>query len=274
MKHLVVPTDFSDTANNALKIAVDLAEHVNMNVIICHVYQYYTGDGFALETIAQMTEQIEEGLKIKLEKSVSIFSDRNVSIDYKLIAGNAVHSFLKESFMENCELIIVGSQGASGIKEIILGSNAEQVIRKAECPVLTIQSGVEEVQMNKVLFASNFLKEIYPAFQRLNVLFQFFKPNLHLLKIITPQHFESSAFSKEIINDFISACQPENYSVEVANEYEVESGIISHARESNSDIIAIATHGNTGISHLISGSIAENIANQSPIPVLSVKIPS
>ena len=272
MKYIIVPTDFSECANNALRIAVDLAKRVNLDIILCHVYQFYSNESFDIETISDIASEKEKKLQMDLNLLIEPYKTRNLNFRKEILLGKSIVKFLSASFMEKAELIVIGSHGASGIKEILLGSNAEQIIRKSNYPVLTIQSSIKEIQINKILFASNFLAEVYPAFKSLQEFISVFKPKLHLLKIITPEHFETSSYSNSIISDFIQDCHPENYTVEIANEYEVESGIIDHAHSSHSDVIAIATHGNTGISHLISGSIAENIANHSPLPVLSVKI--
>ena len=92
---------------------------------------------------------------------------------------------------------------------------------------------------------------------------------LVFVKIITPNTFETTPDTLKLIKEFAEKNSFEDYTAEVFNYYTEEEGIRAFGQEIGADIIALSTHGRTGISHLLFGSIAEEVANHASIPVLT-----
>ena len=88
----------------------------------------------------------------------------------------------------------------------------------------------------------------------------------------TPSNFESSRVIKSRIHTFVQKHGLENYTMEIYNESTEEDGIIYFAEDIDADMIALATHGKTGLNHLLSGSIAEDIVNHAQRPVWTCKV--
>ena len=93
-----------------------------------------------------------------------------------------------------------------------------------------------------------------------------------MLKVITAANFEPTSRSKNIINAFVKEHKLDNCTINIYNHETEEAGIIEFSEEVNADMILIGTHGRTGLSHLINGSIAEDLLNHASRPVLSIKI--
>jgi nucleotide-binding universal stress UspA family protein len=77
---------------------------------------------------------------------------------------------------------------------------------------------------------------------------------------------------KNELEDFVKKFKLSNYTINIYNSRNIEKGITDFSDEVNADLIAIETHGRTGIAHLINGSLAEDVANHIDCPVLSIKI--
>lgn len=123
-----------------------------------------------------------------------------------------------------------------------------------------------------MVFASDFYGESYAVFEKIKFFAELSEAHIHLLKVITPRHFEPTPISKKLLEDFIEYFKLTNYSINIYNATSIEKGITDFGDEINADLIAIETHGRTGIAHLINGSLAEDVANHIDRPVLSIRM--
>lgn len=141
MKRILVPTDFSEHAEDALKVAAQIAKKNNSEIIILHT----------LELPSQMNDAILGGISIpetmlfmkKANEMLDEISSRpylnGISITEIAKIDKPIHGIKQVSNDHNVDLIIMGSHGSSGIEELLIGSNAEKVVRNSEIPVLIIK---------------------------------------------------------------------------------------------------------------------------------------
>jgi hypothetical protein len=101
---------------------------------------------------------------------------------------------------------------------------------------------------------------------------EIFEAKLHLVKINTPNNFETNRTIFKEMKTFVEKYNISNYSLNVYNDYIEEDGIIYFCEDIGADMIALATHGRTGFMHLLSGSIAEDIVNHAKRPVWTCKL--
>jgi nucleotide-binding universal stress UspA family protein len=92
---------------------------------------------------------------------------------------------------------------------------------------------------------------------------------IHLVRINTPLNFESDVKVKKDMEAFARRIGLKNYTINSFSHYQEEEGIIHFAKTIDADLIALSTHGRTGFAHVLAGSIAEDVANHSVIPVLT-----
>ena len=161
----------------------------------------------------------------------------------------------------------MGSRGTSGYEEVLIGSNTERVVRHSKCPVITVKTPVDFSQVTDIVFAADFIEAEDNVAAELKAMQNFLHAKLHLVKIDTPGNFENSRTIKKRIQAFVQKHGLENYTMEIYNESTEEDGIIYFAEDIDADMIALATHGRTGLKHLLSGSIAEDVVNHAQRPV-------
>ena len=133
MKIILVPTDFSSNANNALKYANDFAKAINNKIVLLHSYPPLVGKyniipGVVAEDIAIQKKSSEK----KLEKVSSKFI--TVPSSYLVKAGDPIEEITDAAQKSKSQLIIMGTHGASGLKRILFGSNTSDVISKSNIP--------------------------------------------------------------------------------------------------------------------------------------------
>jgi nucleotide-binding universal stress UspA family protein len=188
---------------------------------------------------------------------------------------NSISSMAKNI---SADLIVMGSSGSKGLAEMTIGSNTEKVVRSSSVPVLVVKNNGINFSSETILFVSDFKEENIEAYKRISQISVMLGSKLSLLYINLPgKHFKSTKQMDEtLFNFFTKAEYPDPVSaIKKVNRYAdftIEEGIKNYSYLSSADIIAIPTHGRTGLSHLLHGSISEDVANHSMKPVLTVKI--
>lgn len=184
----------------------------------------------------------------------------------------AFDGVIEESKKQNVDLVVMGSSGATGLKEILVGSNTEKVVRHSEVPVLVVKKGSSDIEINNIVFASDFTKDSKSKFQDVIDFAAIFNAKLHLLYINTASNFSSTKKISTTINNFIADFDIPNFETYIYNDVSVEKGILNYANEINADLIAINTHGRSGLSNLLNASIGKELANHAIRPVITFKI--
>jgi nucleotide-binding universal stress UspA family protein len=170
------------------------------------------------------------------------------------------------------DLVVMGSHGTDGLTEIFIGSNAEKVVRNSEIPVLVIKDDLENFKVENFLFACDFKEENLRAFQKALEFAETLSAEIHLVYINTPgDEFLSSSDIYNKVTHFLQKAGI-GKEVEIYNDYSVERGVLNYSDSIGADVIGIPTHGRKGLAHFFMGSIGEDIANHSRIPVITFRI--
>lgn len=275
MNKILVPVDFSKPSENALRVASDLARKNNAELYVLHVVEM-AETLFGTEQFNVNDEQIIFFMKIA-KKRFAKFLDKpfleGLSVKDSVLLGSPTMGINELQEQENIDLIVMGSNGASGIDEILIGSNTEKVVRHSKIPVLVIKPGLENLDINDIVFASNFDEENINAFHRAVSFAESYGANLHLLYVNLPgNQFYSTAEINEQINAFLSKADYTAEHMTIYNDYSIELGVINGSKSLGADIIAMPTHGRKGLSHFFNGSIGEDVVNHSTLPVITFKI--
>jgi nucleotide-binding universal stress UspA family protein len=256
-------------------VAASIAKRTDSRLILMHIINipsYESNMSFS------EFQDVAEGLFImklvrkRFEELMSKPFLEGVNV-LELVQFDTVYeSIAKQAKEQQANLIVMGSHGASGAKEFLMGSNTQKIIRTSTVPVLVVKERTENFNVKKILFASNFYTESYGSFHGIRDFVKLFNAELHLLKVITPSVFESTKYSKRLIDDFAKKFSLSGFQSHIYNEERIEEGIHAVAEEIGADLIAMETHGRTGFAQFLAGSITESVANHSKLPVLSVKI--
>lgn len=275
MKKILVPTDFSKQAANALELAYNIAKNQSAELIVLNVVEdatvtsvHYTGD----LDIPNMEDKLFVVRMVeKAKKELAAIEDKfsDITVKSHLRIGNPYHNIKDYVSEENVDMIVMGTKGSSGLEEFLIGSNAEKVVRHAKCPVLTIHDKVETFDFKNIVYATGLQEDENECIRVIKDLQDTYNAKIHLLRVNTPNNFESDRYSLPALEEYAKKCGLSNYEVHVYNEATEEEGIIYFADYIKADMIAMATHGRTGLAHLLTGSIAEDVVNHSKRPVLT-----
>ena len=270
---IVVPVDFSEQSEYALKVAVSLAKKYNSEILALHMLELTQGVFTAPDG-----PQIEQSLFFLelAKKRFTDFLNKPYLKDIKvtpIIKHFKVFSEVNEvAQTHGADLVVMGSHGADGLKQIFIGSNAEKVVRHSEIPVLVIKNEIVDFKVDHFVFATDFKEESITAYKKAKEFVDKFAAKLFLVYINTPgDNFLSHTDAQKKIAEFLGKTNT-TQAVEIYNDYSVEMGIKNYAEAIDADLIGIPTHGRKGLSHFFMGSIGEDLTNSSRLPVITFKI--
>ena len=131
VRKILFPTDFSECAEYAFRLACALAWDYGAELLVVHIVEhedqkaYHAADGYQ--------QKLENQLRRLLPPECG------VPVDYCVAHGNPATEILRLAADNSCDLIVIGTHGRAGLNHLLRGSVAEQVVRKANCPVVTIK---------------------------------------------------------------------------------------------------------------------------------------
>ncbi|MDX1661315.1 MAG: universal stress protein [Gemmatimonadota bacterium] len=141
-RQILLATDFSDTARDALDHAVGIAEEANATLHLLHVVEevgYWEGFDLKRFPSDDVYEELRESARIALDDLVERTADRDVEHRVEVREGKPFLEIIRAAKEIPADLIVVGSHGQSGLAETLFGSTAEKVVRKAPCAVLVVR---------------------------------------------------------------------------------------------------------------------------------------
>ena len=280
MKRILVPTDFSDHAEYAIKVAAQIARKNNGEIYLLHMLELpHVGDGIGESNAVGSSTNVPE-VMFFMEKTRERFEEllnepylEGIKVVEAIQFERAFEGIITHSKKHNIDLIVMGSHGASGFREMFIGSNTEKVVRTSDIPVLVIKKEESDFNPQNFVFASDFSNEIKKPFQGVVSFANTFNTNLHLVYINTPNDFKSTHAAEKLIHDFVADANLSNgYTTHVYNDINVEKGILHFANRVNADLIGMCTHGRQGLAHFFNGSISEDLVNHAVRPVVTFRI--
>ncbi len=274
MNKILVPTDFSEHAENALKVAAMIAKKNDAEIYLLHMMEIPMQQ---IDPINAHSDVPEALFFMKLAHKK--FEDL---LESDFLEGLTVHETVKADITFNeikdackeyeIDLIVMGSHGATGLKEMFVGSNAEKVVRTSVVPVLVIKNEHKTFEVSDFVFASDFKNDNKETYKQAVGFAKAFDAKIHLLMVNTANNFMTTYDANARVNDFISGQTFDNYTITIRNDTSVEQGILNFSKDVDADLIGISTHGRQGISHFFNSSISEDLVNHAKRPVITFKI--
>lgn len=281
MKKILVPTDFSEPSYYGLDAAADIAAKTGASIHIfnaCEVSDfYYATDPLVMAPPASImvegiNEQLQKTANLKLGALRKRASLKGIKVTASCEVTSNVHNAITAiADSLKADMIVMGSHGSGNLKDIILGSTAERVVRFAVKPVIVIPVKPAKKLFRKIVFASDFSAEAYSIFPFVKEFGKINSSEIHLLKINTMDQFSRTIDDRKKLNDFNRKFGGK-YVTSLYSDYMKEEGILNYSHEVKADLIAIGTHGKRGLKRFFSEDVSEGIVRLSHIPILVVNL--
>lgn len=278
MKKILVPTDFSKEAENALKVAVKLAKAYQYEEIVVLNMLELPSDTVKSAVNPHEIEQPPESLffmklaKRKFDKLLNKPFTKGVKITEAVEFRRAFDGILNSIEKYDIDLIVMGSSGASGIEEIFIGSNTEKVVRHSKIPVLVIKKEIEDFEVKNFVYASDLDQKSRRSFWKALKLADLLNAKLHLLYVNTLGKFHTTEEVEEKAALFVKGAPSDNFETVIYNAHTIEEGILGYTKKLDAELMGIATSGKRGLAHLLNGSISQELVNHAEKPVITFRI--
>ena len=275
MKKILVPIDFSKPSEYASKVAARIAKKTGATIYLIHlielpkgVIDMGSGSNFSIPESMLYLRKIREKV---LQFKENIFS-KDINVEYFIKLNNPFEGIQKYANKIDADLIVMGSKGHSEFEEMIIGSNTEKVVRSSKRPVIVVKKDSEKFKLKNLVFASNFKEENKEVFGKFVDFANTFNSKIHLLKVNTPANFQGTSEAKQKVKDFITDFNLPKHKINVYSDVSVEKGILNFSKDINADLIALSTHGRSGLAHLFTGSVTKNLSKNALKPMLTIKV--
>ena len=297
IKKILYPTDFSTCAGLAMPHTVQLAERHGAELHIFHTLVIHEADpGDAVHHLPNM-EELYKALEEHAESQMRAATDEHGSPGFtikraQLRGISAAGGILDYAAENDIDLIVMGTHGRRGIRRLLLGSVAEEVVRLAPCPVMTVPEraarGTPAAQIQRIVVPVDFSDYARIALTYALELAALYEARLYPLhvvdEVIYPDFYppimpSGGSVTEELRDQSIQRLRTlvaEAGAAGFTEDVHVRAGraapeIADFAAEQAADLIVIASHGLTGISHMLLGSVTEQVVRRAACPVFTVK---
>jgi nucleotide-binding universal stress UspA family protein/DUF971 family protein len=274
MKKILFPTDFSEVSKNAFIYALKLAESINAEIVTMHVCQLpqanYVNVSEYLHEIYDVTELSNfENYKDEVPVLRKIAEANNlghIKIIHVLILGNLVPEIKKITENENFDFVVMGTKGATGLKETFFGTIATKVMNDVKALVLAIPEHCKYHPIEKILFITQYKQEDTGSFVRVLSLSKIFQAHIDCLRVASPHH-EVKDDSKE---DWKVLVENNEVTFHFIKGEDMEGIILNFIDLHKINLIAIHVYHRNFFEKLFEISLSKKLAFHINVPILAI----
>lgn len=271
MKTIIIPTDYSATATNALHYGLEMAQAIQASVLLLHVYQVpvsFTDTPIVLVSVEELRKNAEEKMKT-LREEVEHITSGKLKIYAETRLGNIVDELQDVTEKVKPFAVVMGSKGSTGLEKALFGSTTLSAIRHIQAPVICVPPGrTWGTGIHKIGFACDFkdVVETTPGAE-ITEFVKTFNAELHVLNVdyhnrhFSPDTPEQSA----LLHTMLETANPVYHFIE---HRDIEDGINEFAEKNNLDLVIAIPKKHKLLEGLFRPSSTKQLVFQSHVPVL------
>lgn len=279
MKKLLVPTDFSANAMKAVTYSAEIAKRTGAAIYLLHVIEPITD---RIRQPYALHERLEEEITSARLSELKTLKDTvsalypGVSIETALSRGTVATAILDFAQNVRADIIVMGTQGASGLKEVFLGSVTGGTIGRTKIPVLAVPAEYLMEEPDAIVFATNRFEENRQVLDKIVELACLFNAMIHAVIFVDTDTSDSADYidSRKKLNNYIDFLKHTysnlSFTGELVNGKEFEETIEAYDTKNEVDIIAMITYPKSFWEKLLKKSVTKKMALHSKIPVLAI----
>ena len=271
---ILVPSDFSNSSNNAALYAAKFARKINAEIILFHVIH------FEHPPMVQVFESIEHTIE---EISVSDASRdcvllvdelkskvKGLQISFTVIPGFPIEDVIENYATANSiDLIIIGTKGANGLQKVFFGSKAVAIINKSSIPVITVPEHSSFNNVELIVYASD-MHKTRSEIQKIIPLAKLLDASIDILHVL-PSNSKKKIDTASVKNNLIKKYKYQKISFHIAHNGDIIEGINKFIVDVKADILAMYTHEIGFFENFFKTSFSREEAFHSLIPLLTLK---
>lgn len=261
--NVLLPTDFSENADIACTFAFDIAKKTGGKVRILNAYDLPYSDRSLTTTLLEV---MKENAEKNMERFKSSLSDQKVPFETEVRMGNPIRLIKEMAKQDDIDLVVMGTKGASGIEEVLIGSNAASVIQNTEKPVLIIPPDTQHQELKKIVFATDFdIEKLAKPLQQLRAFADIYQSAVDVV------HVQNGKGSKDGSRQSIQNTLGERlHEFTILQSDDVEEAIRKEAEKEKAQIIATVAKKYSFFEGLFHSSLTSKLAYHSKTPLLAL----
>ena len=275
MQKILFPTDFSEAANHAFSYALRVADAIKASIIVFHAYEIPAVGRALPHTLAEFYESIKLEEFKNYEDHIPVLEQigkdldlSHISVQYVLEGGHPKSAIIRQAKKERADLIVMGTTGSSGLREVFIGSIAGEIMENAPCPVLAIpQQATFDGAFDAIAFATDYKGEHKEAIHWLMDWAKQFDTTLHIFHVDT-SHTEDIAPKMPRFSESFKKYNNLIFSVVDANY--VEEGISQFVQEHKIDMLAMVIHQRSPLREFFTYSFTKQMSYHLQTPIISI----
>ena len=277
MRKIIIPTDFSDNARNAIKYALELFKYDKGEVYFLHAFEdeiYKEAEDKQSDDLSDISETIRKRTTQLLDQLIKEVNGiwPNPRHSYHPVASqhNIVDAIDIITDTINADIIVMGTKGKSDSKSAFLGSNTLKVMRYVAAPVLAIPDGFEYIQPKQIVFATNYL--IPYKRRELKLLCDMAVPYRANIDMIYVAKTPTLSLRQEVNRQFMEdeLCK-NNIHFKHVNSTNIYQGINDYCDKTEADMLVMVNSRDTYLEEMLFNSTVDAVALESKIPLLTLQ---
>ncbi len=274
MKKILFPTDFSNVANNAFAHALGFAKLIHGELILLHTYELPIIDNqFAPQNYKEVFDSLElanfDRFKDEIPKLRQIAVENNcehVKFSHILMDGDLMFNVKEIIKTDVIDYLVMGTSGATGWKEMFLGTNTGEAIANLSIPILSVPESAKYSKIETIGFTTRFREKDKEALSRV---IQIAKSAQAVVKCLYVQTKESDN-TKAIYKEWETLFKDEPVQFFIIPSDKVNQTIEDFIEHQNIDVLAMLTYKRTFFQWMFTTSFTEKMSYHCPIPVLAL----
>ncbi|MCB0669291.1 MAG: universal stress protein [Saprospiraceae bacterium] len=277
MKKILFPTDFSPAANHAFIYALHLADVLSAEITTLHAYPLPEIHGVVMPNLVGEIEQ-----SIRMEEfdeyrnsvdQLRVIAEANslghVRVNHTLKTGSTIKAILASAESEGSDVIIMGTKGATGLREVFVGSVTGEIMEKANCPVLAIPDEASfDHNIDRLVVTTDFTDEDEKALIEVLKFASLFDKTQVVCLHVSPEVDEEKKMRFE--NMKVKFRDHHNLHFEILSHSEIFRTLGEYLEKERIDIVTMLTHKRNFFKELFKYSRAKRMIYHSKIPVLAI----
>ncbi|MFA6260877.1 MAG: universal stress protein [Bacteroidia bacterium] len=269
INRILVPTDFSDVAKNALDFALDLCHKTNAEIHLLHVNPVPVADiNFPQETyqlyLSEMKDYAEKELNALVEKQVKPSGIKYGTHTHIGFVNDEVIQFIQGN---QIDLIVMGTTGASGLQELLIGSNTASIVGRSPVPVFVIPPSARHLNFKHVLYASDYSEPEFPAVSRLVYFAELYNAKITVIHAKT----ESDRYFNSENNFFVKnrdQIKSEQITIEAVSNPDITDAVNEYIDYKGVDMVVMAKHNRSWFDRIFHRSMSKRMTYHTRVPLL------
>jgi len=266
MKNILVPIDFSDCSIKALQYAIGLCKITDGKLVILHSVQVPVLTEKGTETGEEIREEIDEKFN-QVKKQVPLLEDVNYNFELNFeFVLSSIRKVVKKNYID---LIVMGTKGATGAKEIFLGSNTYETIKEVKCPVIAIPEKSESFQLGSIAFASDYKRiKDYADLDLMIELAKLRNSEIHILHIGEEKNMTREEL--EVGRSQDQCFKPVRHSYHYINGTDIAKEINSYLKSNGIKLLGVYARQHSLTDKLFHQSLTQEMVFHPEVPLLVI----